>query len=342
MLEVQLLDEIEKNGPLPQSQFMEKALQTYYQNHIVLGKDFTTAPEVSQVFGELIGLWLLDMYQQLGRPEKISLVELGPGKGTLMADVLRIAKMVPAFSDALEIYLVEFSPLLKSLQKKTISHPSIKWLEKIEDIPSSSTPLLVIANEFLDALPTTYYSRKNNDLYERCVGAKEGKISFQFKYLCQNPGPETLWEESVAVKSLIEGLCKRLKKQTGAFLCLDYGYEKGEGDTLQALFEGHPVDPLSHIGDADISCHVNFGHLRELVLKEGLKAWGPLPQGTFLKNLHIKERIERLKKTNPSQKGSLEAAYTRLTHPSQMGLLFKAFAITFPISLEPIGFDNEN
>ena len=342
MLETQLLREIEENGPLSQRQFMEKVLQAYYKNHIALGKDFTTAPEISQVFGELIGLWLLDMYQKLGSPEKIALVELGPGRGTLMADVLRIAKLAPAFWKALDVYLIEISPLLKDLQKKTISHPSIKWLEKIEDIPSSSTPLLVFANEFLDALPTAYYLRENNKLYERYVVAQDGKLSFQFKYLRQDSGPDTLWEESIAAENVMQSLCKRLKKQTGVFLCLDYGYEKGKGDTLQALFEGNPIDPFSHLGCADISCHVKFGHLKALVLKEDLKTWGPLPQGIFLKNLHIHERIEHLKQVNPTQRGSLEAACTRLTHPSQMGLLFKAFAVTFPMSLKPIGFDNES
>ena len=131
----------------------------------------------------------------------------------------------------------------------------------------------------------------------------------------------------------------RLLKQSGAFLCVDYGYETGGGDTLQALFDGNPSHPLSHVGDADLTCHVNFGQLKTLSTEQGLGTMGPLPQGHFLKSLGINKRAEMLKRHNPSQRATVEAAYTRLTHPQQMGDLFKAMAVFSPLSLTPLGFE---
>ena len=151
MLNSRLRQEIQENGPLSQSRFMELPLQTYYATHDPM-KDFTTSPEVSQMFGELIGLWVLDLYEKLGNPPHITLVELGPGKGTLMADIIRVAKISPAFSNALEVHLVEISPLLKETQKRSIHHPRVMWHENFEDISASSHPIIIIANEFFDCL----------------------------------------------------------------------------------------------------------------------------------------------------------------------------------------------
>lgn len=338
MLEPRLRQEIQENGPLSQSRFMGLSLQTYYATHDPL-KDFTTAPEVSQMFGELIGLWALDVYEKLGSPPHITLVELGPGKGTLMADIIRVSKVSPAFSNALEVHLVEISPLLKKIQKKSIHHPRVTWHENFEDIPASSDPIIVIANEFFDALPTNCYVRKENMLYERCIGMKEEKFSFIFTPLREDQGPNCLWEESPMACDLMQTINRRLLKQSGAFLCIDYGYEKGMGDTLQVLFDGKPSHPLSHVGDSDMTCHVNFGQLKKISAEQELGTMGPLPQGHFLKNLGINKRVEMLKRHNPSQSAKIEAAYTRLTHPQQMGTLFKAMAVCSPFSLTPLGFE---
>ena len=341
MLERFLHDEIKENGSLPQSRFMELALRHplhgYYRSQEAVTQDFTTSPEISQVFGELIGAWAIDYFIKLKQPKTLSLVELGPGKGTLMADFLRISQLSKPFSEALNVYLVEINPLLKAAQLKAVTS-SATWIERIEDVPLSQDPLIIIANEFFDAFPTNCYTRKNNVLYERRVGIKEGKLAFTLEALHESQGPDQIWEESPEVEMIMKEICTRLSKQRGAFLCVDYGYEKGEGESLQALFKGERSDPLSHIGESDLTCHVHFGRLKEIAISQGLGVVGPLFQGRFLKNLGHDERVKMLKYENPSQKTILEVASTRLTHHQQMGNLFKVMAIFSPPTLTPAGF----
>jgi len=345
MLEALLRQEIQVKGPLSQGRFMEVALQHsihgYYRSQEAIGRDFTTSPEISQVFGELIGAWAIDYYIKLGQPKILSLVELGPGKGTLMADFLRISKTAKGFIDALDIHLVEMNPLLKIIQQNVIKD-SARWVEQFAEIPSSSTPLMIIANEFFDAFPTNYYVRKNNVLYERCVEIKEDRLVFTLIELRENQGSDQTWEESPATEALMNDICERLLKQKGIFLCIDYGYEEGGGESLQALFQGQWSNPLSHLGESDLTCHVHFGRLKEIALSQGLGVVGPISQRSFLEKIGLDVRIEMLKRTNPSQRASLEAAATRLTHPQQMGALFKVMAVFSPSVLTPAGFDHEN
>ncbi len=342
MLETLIEQEIHEKGPLSQSRFMELALHHplygYYRSQEAVGHDFTTSPEISQVFGELIGAWAIDYYVKLKQPQTVSLIELGPGKGTLMADFLRIAKVSPSFSEALNITLVEMNPLLKAAQHKVIPSPAT-WVERWEDMPLSSSPLLIIANEFFDALPSNCYVLKDNVLYERRIGVKDGKFLFIPVILHENQGPDQIWEESATATILMHEICTRLLKQTGVFLCIDYGYENGRGESLQALFRGELSDPLAHVGKSDLTCHVNFGQLKQIALSQGLGVLGPFPQRQFLKTLGFETRIEILKRENPSQKASLEAAATRLTHPQQMGSLFKVMAIFSPPTIIPAGFE---
>ena len=342
MLELFLQQEIQEKGTLPQSRFMELALQHplygYYRSHEAVTQDFTTSPEISQVFGELIGAWAIDYYEKLGQPKTLSLIELGPGKGTLMADLLRMSKVSASFSKALNIYLVEINPLLKATQLKSIQHPAT-WIDQLKDIPLSSDPLIIIANEFIDALPTNFYVRKGNMLYERHIEIKDGKLSFKLAPLHESHGPDQSWEESPQAEALVNEICARLLKQKGIFLCIDYGYEKGEGESLQALFRGSPSDPLSHVGRSDLTCHVNFGRLKAIALSRRLGVLGPLPQGRFLKNIGLDVRMEMLKYKNPSQKASLEAGAIRLTHPHQMGTLFQVMAVFSPPTVTPEGFE---
>ena len=341
MLELLLRKEIQEKGPISQSRFMELALQHpqygYYQTQEAVGQDFITSPEISQVFGELIGAWAIDYYIKLNQPKNLSLVELGPGKGTLMADFLRMSQVSKSFSEALNIYLVEINPLLKAKQVKTITSP-VKWVERLEDIPLSLDPLIIIANEFCDVFPTNCYLRKDNTLYERRVEIKEGKLAFTSVALHESRGPDKIWEESPGVEMLMQEICARLLKQRGIFICIDYGYEKGGGESLQALFKGEISEPLSYVGESDLTCHVDFGRLKEIALSQGLGVAGSLPQGQFLKNIGIDLRIEMLKYENPAQKATLEAASTRLTHSQQMGSLFKVMAVFSPPTLIPAGF----
>lgn len=342
MLEKLVHHEIQEKGPITQSRFMELALQHstygYYRSQEAIGQDFTTSPEISQVFGEIIGAWAMDYYEKLGQPKTLSLVELGPGKGTLMADFLRISKICPAFSRSLKIHMVEINPLLKLIQQKTVSHP-LHYAETFYHIPLSPDPLILIANEFFDVLPTNCYVRKDNVLYERYVDYQEGKLSFTLLKCMDNPGPDQTWEESPFAIALMKEICLRLLKQRGIFLCIDYGYEQGYGESLQALFRKEFSDPLCHVGKSDLTCHVNFGRLKDIALLNGLGVCGPIPQGQFLKNIGLDIRIEMLKYKNPSERENLDMSAKRLTNPQQMGKLFKVMAIFSPPTLIPLGFE---
>lgn len=344
MLEEILRKEIQKKGPLSQNRFMELALQHplygYYRTHEGVGRDFTTAPEVSQMFGELLGAWAIDYYEKLGCPQNITLVELGPGRGTLMADFLRVTKVSPSLLRALNIHLVEINPVLRQEQQKSIQHASVIWHEKIEEIPFSSDPLIIIANEFFDALPTQCFVRRENILYERAVGLQEESFAFILRPLRKDVGANQTWEETPATVVVMQDITTRLLKQRGAFLCLDYGYETGEGESLQALFEGKPSSPLSHIGHSDLTCHVNFGRLKKLAISKGLGVLGPLSQGKFLQNIGLDLRAETLKHKNPLRCASVDAAVIRLTHSQHMGDLFKVMSVFSPSSLKPAGFES--
>lgn len=342
MLEHIVHQEIQEKGPLSQSRFMELALNHplygYYGSQQAVGQDFTTSPEISQVFGELIGGWAIDCYEKLGQPKVLSLVELGPGKGTLMADFLRTAKISPSFSQALNVHMVEINPLLRSIQQKTILHP-LAYVDKFSNIPDSPHPLMIIANEFFDVLPTNCYVRKNDILYERCIDSQKDKLVFTLVKRGDNKGPDQVWEENSSGIRLMKEICLQLIKKGGVFLCIDYGYEQGYGETLQALFEKEPSPPLAQIGKSDLTCHVNFGRLREIAHLHGLGVLGPIPQGEFLKNIGLDLRIEMLKHKNPLEKEALEMGAIRLTHPQQMGTLFKVMAVFSPPSLMPVGFE---
>ncbi len=342
MLDRLLRKEIQEKGPLTQSRFMELALQHplygYYRSQEAIAHDFITAPEISQVFGELIGAWVIDYYTKLKEPSRIDLVELGPGRGTLMADLLRIGERAPLFSQAIHLTLVEINPLLRAAQRKVLP-PHATWVEHFEEVSLSSAPLVIIANEFLDALPTDYYVRKENVLYKRSIDFKENQFVFTLLPLSENYGRDESWEESPQADVLIKNICLRLLRQSGVFLCIDYGYEKGQGDSLQALYKGKPSPSLSHLGQSDLTCHVNFNRIKEISLSQGLKVLGPLPQGRFLKNLGLETRIGMLKHKNPFDKAALEAAAQRLSHPQQMGTLFKAMAVFSPSLPIPAGFE---
>jgi NADH dehydrogenase [ubiquinone] 1 alpha subcomplex assembly factor 7 len=342
MLETLLRKEIQEKGPLSQKSFMDMALRHprygYYRSQQPISHDFVTSPEICQAFGEIIGLWAIDCFHKLQQPDTISLIELGPGKGTMMADLLRAAAVSKSFEEALKIYCVEINPIFREAQYGAISRPA-SWVESFKDIPSQKNPVIIIANEFFDVMPVQYFVRKNNVVSQRSIALQEDQFAYTLNPLHENMGPDEAWEECPEAEELMHHICKRLLNETGVFLCIDYGYEEGRGDSLQALYQGAPSDPLAYIGLSDLTCHVNFGRLKEIALSQGLGVLGPLPQGKFLKNIGFDTRIEMLKQNNPSQKASLEAAATRLTHPQQMGSLFKVMAVFSPASILPLGFE---
>lgn len=347
---------IEVQGPIPVSQFMMLALHDpehgVYAARNAIGRegDFITAPEISQMFGELLGLWMLEAWRQQGRPKRIRLVELGPGRGTLMRDVLKAARLDAAFLAALDVRLVEASAPLKAVQAQTLKDAPVPigWLGRIADALDDA-PLFLLANEFFDALPLRQYVKTEQGWHERMVIATGGELDFALAPMAV-PGlvvPEArgaadagaVFETSPASTALAEEIASHIAQQGGAALIVDYGHAGiGFGETLQAIAKHKTAQILAAPGTADLSAHVDFAELTQAVTRGGAKAFGPVGQGAFLQALGIAQRAEQLAKKNPAQAGTIESALQRLTAPDQMGNLFKTLAILPATAPPPPGF----
>ena len=324
--------------------FMARAVAAYYAGRDPLGRDgdFITAPEISQAFGECLGLWAAVCWQMMGAPPRILLAELGPGRGTLMADALRaVREVLPAFAQAAEPHLVEASPVLRAAQRAKL--PDAQWHDRAEDLPEG--PLLLLANEFLDALPIRQFVRQDGTWRERWV--QDG--AFLLREIVEPPVtdlPEgmpdgTVREVCAPALSLAGWLAGRLARQGGAALFIDYGHTAGgSGDSLQAVRRHEPVAPLAGPGTADLTAHVDFQALAGAARAGGAAAHGPVPQGMFLRRLCLGQRAAMLAAANPRQAQAHLAAANRLTAQEAMGLLFQALAITPPGFPIPPGFEN--
>ncbi|MFS8035395.1 class I SAM-dependent methyltransferase [Xanthobacter sp. AM11] len=349
---------IAAEGPLPVSRYMALCLghprHGYYITRDPLGAtgDFTTAPEISQMFGELIGLWAVAMWQQMGAPAPFRLVELGPGRGTLMADALRAARLVPPFAAAASLHLVETSPALRTAQARTLAGlaPAPAWHDRVEDVPDG--PAIVLANEFFDALPVDQFVFALGAWHERRVGLEaDGRLVFGLDpapshaaaaFAAGLPGPA----EGAVLEHMESGparaLATRLAAQGGVALVVDYGHAGGFGDTLQALARHAFADPLAAPGEADITAHVDFSALATLARAAGLKAFGPLGQGDFLTRLGLPQRAERLKRdAGAAARAAVDAAVARLAGAAedQMGRLFKVLVLAHSDAGVPPAFD---
>jgi NADH dehydrogenase [ubiquinone] 1 alpha subcomplex assembly factor 7 len=359
-LEEELRAIIEAEGPMPVSRYMALCLghprHGYYATRDPLGVagDFTTAPEISQMFGELIGLWCAEAWRGMRAPARVRLVELGPGRGTLMHDVLRAAKLVPAFEQALEVHLVETSPVLAALQRDKLAGADvpIAWHESAAGLPAG--PLVVIANEFVDALPIDRFVKTAGGWREQRVGIAKEKLAFGL-----HPAPLAGFDESLPTRlrrapegSMLERrdiaplreIAKRIAAATGTALVVDYGHRRTSfGDTLQAVRAHEFADPLENPGLADLSAHVDFEALAALAKEEGLRVRGPITQGVFLRRLGIEPRAERLKRdADASVRNDIDAALARLVgaSPRHMGELFKVISLAHAaLPVEP-GFDS--
>ena len=313
--------------------FMARANALYYATHDPFG-DFTTAPEISQAFGEVLGAWAAVTWDGMGRPEKVVLAEAGPGRGTLMADALRaIGRVAPAFLAALRLHLVETSPRLRAVQATLL--PDAVWHDRIEDLPAA--PLILIGNEFLDALPIRQFVLRGGEWRERYVAGS----AFAELAVAAPPIGMAVPDGSIVElrdPSLARHLGERLCTNPGAALFLDYGpLASGPGDSLQALRDGKPADPLANPGSADLTAHVDFARFAR---ESGLPAYGPAPQGKFLTRLGLFARIDRLAQTLPPLAGlRMTEAGRRLAEPDRMGALFKALALTTPGLPTPAGFE---
>ncbi|MFA5120910.1 class I SAM-dependent methyltransferase [Zavarzinia sp.] len=338
-----LAERIALAGPLPVSIVMEEALahhaHGYYMTREPFGAagDFVTAPEISQMFGELVGLWLAAVWDSIGRPARVVLAELGPGRGTLMADALRALAKVPGFPLAGPVHLVETSERLRAIQAATVKAP-VRHHDRLAGLPDDA-PLLLVANEFFDALPIRQFVWTGRGFHERMVGLDDaGALIFGLApepaaglpaHVPPTPGDVLEWSPAgVAVAS---ELGARLAAQGGAALAIDYGAaHRGFSDTLQAVARHAYADVLTTLGEADLTAHVNFAHLAAAATAAGARAYGPIGQGELLARLGIGQRAARLAAANPAAAPSIEAALRRLTADDQMGSLFKALALCAP------------
>jgi len=350
-LDAILADHIKSHGPINVADYMVLALTHpeygYYirKDPLGVGGDFTTAPEISQIFGELIGAWLVTQWVIMGKP-KAALAELGPGRGTLMADILRATSRVKGFHESISVHLMEVSPALRQKQWNSLAgkHTDINWHLGFGEIPNK--PLLLVANEFFDALPIRQFLHLDSGWKERMVALDpRGKLHFVLEPatppypLKDEPISDSYYEYSDAATQMALVIGNRIVTYGGTALIIDYGYEGSHGDTLQAVKNHAYHDILTDPGTADITAHVDFNNVIHAAVTGGANAYGPVDQGKFLLSLGATERTEILcKKATAKQKKSLLAGLERLTDPKQMGELFKLLALVHADLPKPEGF----
>ncbi|MBM3573881.1 MAG: class I SAM-dependent methyltransferase, partial [Alphaproteobacteria bacterium] len=306
--------------------------------------DFVTAPEISQVFGELIGLWCAVTWQQMGRPDPFNLVELGPGRGTLIADALRALQTVPACRAALTLHLVESSPVLRQQQRQKMAGVEPQWHGAFDGVPAG--PLIVIANEFFDALPIRQFQHTERGWCERRVDIDQSGVDGAAFRLVLAPAPTpgaVLLAHDVAMAPIgsIAELCPaglvlarqlgdRVAQDGGAALVIDYGYDASQpGETLQAVRNHQPCDALAAPGKADLTAHVDFARLARAARDGGAAVHGPIGQGTWLRRLGIAARAKTLN-ASAGQRRDIDGAIHRLIDPDEMGRLLRVLVIAHP------------
>lgn len=355
--------EIERRGPITVAAYMAAALGHpefgYYMRKDPLGArgDFITAPEISQMFGELTGIWSVICWRRMGRPDPVRLVELGPGRGTLMSDALRAAKVAPDLLAAADLHLVESSPGLVAAQQKALAGHKVTWHAHLDRVPDG--PLVLIANEFFDALPVHQFERTEAGWVERLVGIDPETGGLRFTRASRAAGTRapiadelrkaplqavplgSVSEVAPQGLALARAIGSRLKRFAGVALIVDYGPARSApGETLQAV-KGHKShDVLTDPGEADLTAHVDFEALGRAAAEAGASVHGPVPQGAFLLALGITERAEKLlQNASPAQARDIRSACERLVAPSAMGGLFKALALAHPGQPPPPGFE---
>ncbi|WP_126976097.1 class I SAM-dependent methyltransferase [Frigidibacter oleivorans] len=345
---------IAQTGPISLAEFMADCLlhpdHGYYATRDPLGRagDFTTAPEISQMFGELLALALAQAWTDQGSPDRIVLAEIGPGRGTQMADVLRTLKAVPGMRAAAQPHLVEASPVLRDRQRAALDGQGALWLDRVEDLPEA--PTFLLANEFLDALPIRQFVRAGPGWRERMVGLDDGgrlvpglsapaPLAALDRRLDDTAEGEVV-ELCPALPAIVAAVAGRVARQGGAAIFIDYGGWRSRGDTFQAVQDHAPVDPFARPGEADLTAHVDFEAVARAAVAAGAAVTGMTPQGALLDRLGIAARAERLARGmgGDTLRQHL-AAHRRLTHPQEMGTVFKALAVHPRGTPPPPGFD---
>lgn len=362
---------IVQHGPMGLDEYMALCLGHpefgYYMMRDPFGAagDFTTAPEISQMFGEMVGAWLADVWIKMGSPSQFTLLEAGPGRGTLMADIMRSTKRVAGFHAAAHIHLMEMSPVLKAAQAQVLADYDVVWIDGLGQL-DPTRPVLIVGNEFLDALPVAQLEHRDGRWWERMVGLGEGDS------LCLGLGdvdpaklallpPEILnarrdgiFETSREVNQFLKSVNNILLKQGGVALFVDYGHVISDfGETLQAMKSHKYVDIFDTPGSADLTAHVDFGNVARIAREGGMTVHGPVTQGAFLKNLGIEYRAQKLIEglsgaeqqnassvcgVNEPQIEAIMSALNRLIDTKQMGSLFKIIALSHDPEIIPAGF----
>ena len=352
-LKAEIVELIRQEGPIGIGRYMGLALghprHGYYMTRDPFGQegDFTTAPEISQMFGELIGLWAAHLWQAMGTPSRLRLIELGPGRGTLMADMLRATRIVPGFREAVSVHLVETSPVLRERQAAALKGADPVWHDNVGD--ALSGPVIVVANEFLDALPLDQFVMTPEGWRERLVGLDAGGglafgLAAAREETLRIAAPAgTIFEQPSLALDIVGQIASHVTAEGGAGLFIDYGSARsGFGDTLQAMKRHGFVDPLAEPGEADLTVHVDFERMGQAALKAGAALHGPASQRDFLLALGLAQRAQALSlKAAPDQQAAISAAFDRLTEEGETGMgdLFKVFALSHP-GLPPLpGFD---
>jgi NADH dehydrogenase [ubiquinone] 1 alpha subcomplex assembly factor 7 len=336
-------------GPISVADFMAEALGHpqlgYYRRARPIGAagDFTTAPEISQMFGELIGAWLAERWRAMGQPA-VALVELGPGRGTLMSDALRATRGVPGFHAALSLHLVETNIELRAEQQRALAAFNPTWHERLDEVPPG--PLLLVANEFFDALPVRQFERTAQGWRERMIGLAPDGETLMFA-LAPGATPFTRFlpdategaqaELSEAARALAAAIGARVLRDGGWALIVDYGYEQGSATTLQAVRGHKGASVLESPGETDLSAHVDFA---AMAAAAGAPIYGPVSQADFLRRLGLLQRAETLKaRASEIQRRALDVTVARLIGSDQMGTLFKVMAVGDGRSI-PAGFSD--
>lgn len=360
-LEKIIKQQIRQNGPMNLGEYMGLCLghpqHGYYMTRDPFGAagDFTTAPEISQMFGELIGAWLADAWEKMGAPDKFTLLELGAGRGTLMQDALRATKGVKGFHEAMQLHLLEMSPVLKAAQEERLAGYDASWHMTLESIRVDS-PVLVIGNEFLDALPVRQLILRETGWFEKVVNLDindtlrlyeieaDEAVKQHIPPLLIPPKIGDQVEVSLQVECIAQELMNIILKQGGSALFIDYGFNHSvSGDTLQAVKEHSYCGLLDSPGEADITAHVNFAEISRLAMEEKLTVHGPVSQSDFLQRLGIGIRAANLtQNATQDQRCEIDAALKRLTGKNtkdgEMGELFKVIALSSSAEIELAGF----
>ncbi|WP_442756260.1 class I SAM-dependent methyltransferase [Methylocystis sp. JAN1] len=347
---------IAHEGPMTLEHYMGLCLghprYGYYMTRDPFGQagDFVTAPEISQMFGELLGVWISEAWRIAGAPSPARLIELGPGRGTLMSDVLRVARISPAFLNAVDVHLVETSPTLRAVQQRTLADAGkpASWNADVTDTPPG--PAFILANEFFDALPVRHYVKTIPGWRERLVGLDpSGELAFGLSEAVETSlkvqaREGSIIEVSAIAQRIMGEIAARLVREGGALLLVDYGYtETSLGDSLQAVARHAYVDPLAEPGEADLTAHVDFAALARAARGAGAKVMGPVTQAHFLLQLGIERRAQSLMKRATEEQGrDIVDAFERLTGTQDprrhMGELFKVMAVTHPDMPDMPGF----